>query len=119
MPRKSRSELPDGPFHVIAHAVANEPLFWDDVDRKMYLGLLQQAIERHHWKLLTFVLMDTHVHLLVVAAARNLSPALWWLDWQYAEHVHRRHPPRRGHVFESRPKDAADQDRGSPVRGPP
>jgi putative transposase len=89
---------------VIAHAVAAEPLFWDDVDRKVYLGLLQQAIEKYRWTLLTFVLMENHVHLLIVAASSDLSGALWWLHWKYAEHVHRRHPPRRGHVFESRPK---------------
>ena len=104
MARKSRSDLPDGWFHVIAHAVANEPLFCDDVDRKRYLGLLQQAAEMHRWTVLTFVLLDNHVHLLVGAAARDLSGALWWLHWNYATHFHRRHPPRRGHVFESRPK---------------
>jgi putative transposase len=104
MARKKRSDLPDGPFHVIAHAVASEPLFWDEVDRKVYLGLLQQAMERYRWKLLTFVLMDNHVHLVVVAASCDLSDALWFLHWNYAVHVHRRHPPRRGHVFESRPR---------------
>jgi len=104
MARKRRSDLPDGPFHVIAHAVASEPLFWDDVDRRVYLGLLQQTMERYRWRLLTFVLMDNHVHLLVIAASCDLSGALWWLHWNYAVHLHRRHPPRRGHVFESRPR---------------
>lgn len=110
MPRTNRTALPDGAFHVIAHAVANELLFWDDVDRKMYLGLLQQTIERYRWKVLTLVLMDTHVHLLAVATTRNLSLGLWRLHWKYAEHVHRRHPPRRGHVFESRPKTPPVRD---------
>ena len=104
MPRKRRSDLPDGAFHVIAHAVATEPLFVDEVDRRLYLGLLQQTVERYRWKLLTFVLMDTHVHLLVVATTCDLSGGLWWLHWNYATHFHRRHPPRRGHVFERRPR---------------
>lgn len=104
MARKRRAELPDGAFHVIAHAVAAEPLFCDDVDRRRYLGLLQQSVEMYRWKVLTFVLLENHVHLLVVAASRDLSGALWWLHWRYATHFHRRHPPRRGHVFEGRPK---------------
>ena len=104
MARKKRSELPDGPFHLIAHAVANEPLFRDDLDRKVYLGRLQQTIEWFRWKLLTFALMDTHVHALIIARSADLSRGLWWLHWKYAEHVHRRHPETRGHVFESRPK---------------
>ena len=89
---------------MIAHAVADEPLFYDDIDRRRYLGLLQQAAQRHRWKVLTFVLLDNHVHLLIVAAARDLSGALWSLHWGYATHFHERHPSRRGHVFESRPK---------------
>jgi putative transposase len=104
MARRRRSDLPDGAFHVIAHAVADEPLFFDSCDRKRYLGLLQQAVETYRWKVLTFVLLDNHVHLLVVAEARDLSAALWSVHSNYARHFHRRHPPRRGHVFESRPK---------------
>lgn len=104
MPRTNRSSLPDGAFHVIAHAVASEPLFCDDVDRKTFLGLLQITTERCRWRVVSFVLLDTHVHLLVIAMTRELSAGLWWLHWQYAEHFHARHPPRRGHVFESRPK---------------
>src|SRR4051795_10188991 len=104
VPRINRSSLPDGAFHVIAHAVANEPLFCNDADRKIYLGLLQLVTERYRWRVVSFVLLDTHVHLLVMAATRDLSAGLWWLHWQYVAHFHARYPPRRGHVFESRPK---------------
>ena len=104
MPRKKRSDLPDGAFHVIAHAVASEPLFYDNVDCRRYLGLLQLAVERYRWKVFTFVLMGNHVHLLVEATTRDLSRALWWLHWNYASYLLDRHPPRRGHVFEGRPK---------------
>ena len=110
MARRTRSELPDGAFHVISHAVADELLFWDDVDYKRYLGLLQQTIERHGWTLLTFALMGNHMHLLVIATTRNLSVGLWWLNWNYAEHVQRRHHPRRGYVFDGRPKTPPIKD---------
>lgn len=89
---------------MIAHAVAGEPLFYDDVDRKRYLGLLQQATERYEWEVWTFVLMSNHVHLLVAAKTQQLSQALWWLHSNYARRFLDRHPPRRGHVFESRPR---------------
>ena len=110
MPRTNRSSLPDGAFHLIAHAVANEPLFFDDVDRKIYLGLLQITIERYHWRVVSFVLLDTHVHVLVIATTSDLSAGLWWLDWQYATIFNARHPTRRGHVFESRPKTKPIRD---------
>jgi REP element-mobilizing transposase RayT len=89
---------------VIAHAVADEPLFYDNVDRKRYLGLLQQVTERFDWAVPTFVLMSNHVHLLVEAMTESLSRGLWWLHSNYAARLLARHPPRRGHVFESRPR---------------
>jgi len=110
MPRPRRSDLPDGAFHVIAHAVACEALFYDDVDRKRYLGLLQQTVERYGWTVFTFVLMSNHVHLLVQATTDALSGALWWLHSRYARHFLDRHPPRRGHVFEGRPKTLPIKD---------
>lgn len=110
MARTKRSDLPDGPFHVIAHAVSNELLFYDELDYKIYLGLLQQTMERYRWELFTFVLMGNHVHLLVVSTTRDLSAGLWWLHWHYAGHVHRRYTHRRGHVFESRPKTPPIKD---------
>lgn len=110
MPRTNRSSLPDGPFHVIAHAVATEPLFCNDVDRKIYLGLLQIVIARCRWRVASFVFLDTHAHLLVIAKTRDLSAGLWWLHWQYATHFHARHPPRRGHMLERRPRTKPIRD---------
>lgn len=79
-------------------------LFHRDADRRRYLALLQLVIERYEWKLLTFVLMDTHVHLLVFATTSQLSKGLWWLNWRYAEYYKAAYGPRFGHVFGDRPK---------------
>lgn len=110
MPRKNRSALPDGPFHLIAHAVASERLFHDDLDKRIYLGLLQITIERYRWRLVSFVLLDTHLHMLVIATTSDLSAGLWWLHSRYVPYFHVRHSPRRGHVFESRPKTKPIRD---------
>jgi REP element-mobilizing transposase RayT len=110
MPRQNRSSLPDGAFHVIAHAVASEPLFYDDVDRKIYLGLLEITIERYRWRVVSFVLLDTHVHALVIATTSDLSDGLWWLHTRYAKRFYARHPQRRGHLFERRPRTKPIRD---------
>lgn len=104
MARRPRSLLPDGQFHLIAHAVGKERLFADDVDRLKFLGLLGKVAEEHDWRVRTFVLLDNHVHLLLDARAATLSPGLWWWHWRFAAHLGRRDPERRGHVFDSRPR---------------
>ena len=77
MPRTPRSALPDGPFHVMSHAVQGQRLFWNDDDRRKYLELLQIVVERERWRLMTFALMDNHVHLLVFAETTRLSDDPW------------------------------------------
>lgn len=110
MPRRCRALLPDGVFHVIDHAVAEQLLFRDDVDRRLYLGHLQIAAERSGWKVMAFVLMDTHVHLVVEAPVRRLSEGMWWLKWRYAQRYKLRHEPPRGHVFCGRFKSLPVED---------
>ena len=88
----------------MTHAVDGGELFHCDLDRKVYLGLLQRVCERHNWRLITFVLMDNHLHLLVIAATRDLSAGMWWMHWRYAEYYKARDRPHLGHVFAGRPK---------------
>lgn len=110
MPRTPHRDLPDGHFHVMTHAIEGGRLFHRDADRKMYLGLLQLTIERNRWRLLAFVLMGNHVHLLVECKTRDLSAGLWWMHWRYAEHYKRSYCPRFGHVFGGRPKPKPIRD---------
>lgn len=112
MPRTPREAMPDGPFHVMSHAVEGVPLFRRDADRRRYLGLLQLAVERCDWRVLTFALMDTHLHLLVDARPTALSDGLWWLNWRYALYYKARYDPHFGHVFGGRPRmKPIDDDR--------
>lgn len=62
----------------------------------MYLGLLQQTVERFDWKALAFALMGSHVHLLVEATTERLSAGLWWLHWRYAAYFKRPTRPTSG-----------------------
>ena len=104
MPKIPRCALPDGAFHVMSHAVDGGLLFRRDADRKMYLGLLQITAERYGWTVITFVLMDNHVHLVVVSTTKQLSEGLWWLNRKYAGHYKEMYGPHLGHVFSGRPK---------------
>jgi putative transposase len=45
------------------------PLLADDARRRLFCEALDRAIERHSFRLIAFVLMPEHVHLLVYSAA--------------------------------------------------
>ena len=96
---RPRSLLPDGPFHVISNAVEDGVLFTGDADRRFYLGLLQQVVERHRWRVFTFAQMTTHVHLLIWTTTASLSKGMWWLNWKYADWFKAGRPGHKGHVF--------------------
>lgn len=101
MARKPRSLLPDGYFHVWTHAVAGEVLFHDDTDRRFFLGLLDSAAARYRLEVLSFVLLDNHVHLLLRTETRALSKAMWSVNWRFADRHNGRHG-RRGVLFDGR-----------------
>ncbi len=90
-------------FHVFAHGVGDECLFKDPTDRRTYLTLLARTARRHEWRLLSFCLMTTHMHLLIETPRANLGQGMERFHGPYAQAFNRRHG-RRGHVFEGRYK---------------
>src|SRR5207247_3636623 len=61
--RIPRYVWPDGIFHVTTRGVAKMPIYGDDDDRRVFLGLLGHAGEEYDWTCHTFCLMTNHYHL--------------------------------------------------------
>jgi REP-associated tyrosine transposase len=101
MPRQPRSLLPDGIFHVTARAVADEPLFVDDHDRKRFLWLLNRLCAEYGIRRLACCLMRTHYHLLLEGSSADLSRLMRRLNSRYAQRFNERHD-RYGHLFGER-----------------
>src|SRR4051794_22290069 len=101
MPRKPRQDAEPGVHHVWARGVARQVIYRDDADRRRYLTLLGDVVDRKGWRCLTYCLMDNHVHLLVEVPACSLGVGMQWLHGRYAEHFNERHG-RSGHVFQGR-----------------
>ena len=101
MPRQLRRDLPDGVFHVTARGVDSCLIFVDDEDRRFFLGLLCQAVERHGWRCHAFCSMGTHYHLVVETTCDRLSAGFHRLNGVYAQMFNRRHA-RTGHLFGDR-----------------
>ena len=101
VPRKPRLELEPGIHHVYARGNRRQVVYRDDVDRRIYLGMLGRVVVRMAWRCLAYCLMDNHMHLLVETTRANLGVGMHRLHGGYAQRFNHRHRIT-GHVFEGR-----------------
>jgi REP element-mobilizing transposase RayT len=97
MARKARGHVPAGFYHVWRRAVGPTQMFLDDIDRTIFCNRLTMMIGKFEWKLVAFVLMPTHFHLVLEVADGALSPGMHGLFGPYAQGFNRRHG-RSGHL---------------------
>jgi putative transposase len=93
--------LPDGLFHATARGVAKMPIYRDEDDRLVFLGLLATATEEFEWTCHAFCLMTNHYHLVLDATRENLSDGFQVLNGFYAQGFNGKYE-RWGHVFGER-----------------
>ena len=66
MARMKRIVVPGFPHYVVQRGVRSMDIFFQEQDRKEYLGLLREQGERFGVRFLSYCLMTNHVHLLAV-----------------------------------------------------
>jgi REP element-mobilizing transposase RayT len=101
MPRPLRPPIENGLYHVTARGNRRCEIYRDDADRKYFLGLLANAVERFAWELHTYCLMTNHYHLVVQTPLANISRGMQrlnsmhaqWFNWRYG---------LDGHLFQDR-----------------
>jgi REP element-mobilizing transposase RayT len=101
MTRPLRIEFPSAIYHVTSRGNARGPIFKDEGDRLVFLGVLEQAIERFNWLCHAYCLMDNHYHLMIETPDANLTTGMRHLNGVYTQRFNRRHK-RVGHVFQGR-----------------
>lgn len=102
MPRRPRLELPGLPLHVTQRGVNRAATFLDDEDFTHYLHCLGDAFSTHGLALHAYVLMTTHVHLLLTPPAPGrLSAAMRQIGQRYVPVFNRKHG-RTGTLWEGR-----------------
>jgi len=109
MARPLRILIPDGWYHVLSRGNRRASLFWEDTDRRRFLGLVSELPERFHLEVHAFVLMDNHYHLVVRTPQANLSHAIRWLHVSYSSRFNWAHR-QVGHVFQGRFKAVVIQE---------
>jgi REP element-mobilizing transposase RayT len=101
MPRRLRLDYPGAIHHVMARGNRKARIFEDDDDRRIFLGLVAQMVERYLVKVYVLCLMDNHYHFVGETPRGNLSAAMRQLNGVYAQTSNRRHR-RTGHLFGGR-----------------
>lgn len=98
-----RIEYGGAGYHVMARGDRREEIFLGDGDRELFLSTLGEACGRTGMRVVGYVLMPNHYHLLVVTPEGNLVAAMRWLQNAYTRRFNARHR-LWGHVFGGRYK---------------
>jgi putative transposase len=101
VPRKTRENEIGGIYHVYARGNDRAPIYLDGIDRSHYLDRLERVVAQMEWVMLSYCLMDNHLHLLVETPNANLSDGMRALHGGYAQWFNVRHE-RVGHLFQGR-----------------
>jgi REP element-mobilizing transposase RayT len=101
VPRKPRSSLPDGFFHVTNRGNRRADIVLDALEIDALLHRIEDATARVEWRWLAYCVMPNHFHLLVEARVPQLSKGMQLLSAAFAQWSNREHR-RTGHLFQGR-----------------
>ena len=101
MARPLRLEFPGALYHLTARGNGRAAIFLDDFDRRAFLSILGDVVERYNWICHAYCLMNNHYHLLIETPDANLSEGMRQLNGVYTQTFNRRRGSV-GHVFQGR-----------------
>ena len=99
-------------YHVLNRANARLPIFEKDGDYEAFERIIGQAVERTGTRLLAYILMPNHWHLVVNPVENgDHSKFTGWLTLTHAQRWHaHRHSNSQGHVYQGWFKSFPMQD---------
>jgi putative transposase len=109
MPRQARLDAPGTLQHVMIRGLDGLLIFRGDQDRQDFVSRLGQLSEATGTRILAWVLMDNHVHLLMFSGGQGISKFMRRLLTGYAIWYNRKYH-RIGHLFQNRYKSIVCQE---------
>jgi len=103
MARRQRVHFAGAFYHVIARGNKGVKVFKSAQDYRLYLRFLKEYKSRYSFLLYAYVLMPTHVHLLIEVQETPLSKIMQSLQFRYTRHYNLNYQSW-GHLFQGRYK---------------
>ncbi|MDF1828124.1 MAG: transposase [Legionellaceae bacterium] len=90
MARPQRIEYENAYYHVMNRGAGRENIFHDDIDRKAFLNVIDEAYIQFGLEVHAYCLMDNHYHLLIKTPRANLSRIMRHINGVYTQRYNRR-----------------------------
>ncbi|MEA1928620.1 MAG: helix-turn-helix domain-containing protein [Candidatus Auribacterota bacterium] len=101
MGRALRIEYPGAFYHITSRGNQSQPIYYIDADRRHFLNILLEAIDKYSVRIHSYVCMTTHYHILLETPLGNLSRCMHFVNVSYTNYFNTRHD-RIGHVLHGR-----------------
>lgn len=109
MPRQGRERAIKSPHHIMCRSIDEILMFNNDQDKEIYLALMKSSSKIYRIELLSYCLMDNHVHILVHPRGGDISKFMQAINNPYAKYYNRTNG-RKGHMFAERFKNVVVKD---------
>ena len=101
MGRKLRELYNEALYHIIQRGNNRNYIYEDIMDKKMFFRLLLDTREKCGFKILYYVLMDNHYHLLVQTGDITIDKIIQRLNTAYSKYYNKKYN-RSGSIYGGR-----------------
>ena len=102
MPRIARIVAEGYPHHVIQRGNNKQVVFFDNEDRRFYLGLIKKYSRECESGVHAYCLMDNHIHMLITPRRNDsLAKTMQKLSLRFTQHINKKYK-RTGRLWECR-----------------
>ena len=91
MPRKKRICVPEHTYHTTSRCIEKKHLMDSDEMKDLMLTVLDLALEKYHFELINYTLMDNHFHFLIrtLNGGQSISRIMQFIKSQFARRYNR------------------------------
>jgi len=102
MPRIARIVIPNYPYHITQRGNNKRNIFSEDRDKEKYLSYIDGYSDNYHLSILSYCLMDNHVHFVAIPGNENsLSKTYGQAHHRYSYYYNKK-MNASGHLWQGR-----------------
>ena len=88
-------------YHIIIKGNNDSDIFYDDMDRKIFIEKVKLTKKEFKYKVYAYCLMSNHVHMVIEVPKENLSKAIQSLTIRYVSYFNKKYD-RKGPFVQNR-----------------